>query len=176
MTQRTGLSPFGVRWTSLLKNITMNDLLELVDYLSLGAVVAAALPLVPRQKGWLRRLARMPIVCVGVWFGLVVILYLGRSMLGEGYAWILYGGLVSIVFASLGGAGYLGWATWHLTAPPESRRTSAPYLVYTLCALAVGGGLLMTDTQKPGVVAVVMLVYAVIGVGVRIVALRRGKT
>lgn len=140
----------------------MGDLLELLDYLSLAAVLAVVPLLAPEQDRRLRRLAWMPSICVGAWLGLVVILYLSRSMLGESYAWIIYAGLVSIVCAILGGAAFLVWSVWGLLLSAESRRALVPYLAYACCVAAIGTCILILD-RWDGVVALVMIGCGVIG-------------
>ena len=145
------------------------DLRELLDYLSHAAVLALVPLLTPQKDRRLRRLAWMPILCVGVWSGLVVILYLSRASLGESYGWIIYSALVSIVFAILAGAAFLVWSIRGMWLSAESRWTLAPYLGYACCVAGIGSYILILDRWH-GRLARVMIGCAVVGLVVKGIA------
>jgi hypothetical protein len=139
------------------------DLLELVDYLSLGALVAATPLVAPRPRGWLRRLAWLPLIAAGAWTALVALLVLMSPALGESYAWIVYACLVSIVFALIEAAAYLTWAALALACSPVTRRVAVLSLGVTIGAVCVAVGLQWCG-GRPGTLALAMSVYALVGV------------
>jgi hypothetical protein len=152
------------------------DFLELVDYISFAAVLAALPPLVPHQRGWLRRLSLAPIICTGLWLAVVLaVAAAGHDAFTGDLGWLLPAWLASFFFAAVGSLFYVAWLVAALLLSPQARRALMPYALYAGCIAVAATVILMVD-RGPGLLALLVLSWATVGIAIRALVARTNHT
>ncbi|MHC4625250.1 MAG: hypothetical protein ACYS4W_15250 [Planctomycetota bacterium] len=151
------------------------DFLELVDYISFAAVLAALPPLVPRQRGWMRRLSRAPIICTGLWLAVVLAVAAARDAFTGDLGWLLPAWLASVFFAAVGSLFYVAWLVAALLLSPQARRALIPYALYAGCIAVAATVILMADCWH-GLLALLLLSCAIVGIVIRALVARTNHT
>ena len=80
-----------------------------LPFMLVGLTLGAALLAVPRQSKSARRASTSVVVVALLYPVGISLLYVIRSSLGEGYAYLIYGSLLGVIVAVLGIAAILIW-------------------------------------------------------------------
>ncbi len=78
-------------------------------YVASGLAAASVVAFIPRQGAMARKLSRALLVTAATYPCVLVLLYLVRGYLGEGYAYLVYGLLVAIASGVVGTLLLLVW-------------------------------------------------------------------
>ena len=74
-----------------------------------GLLVTAGMLAARRQTNWGKRLSKAAFILACIYPCAIIALFLGRMNFGEGYAYLIYGGLIAMMLGGIAAIVILAW-------------------------------------------------------------------